>query len=103
MPDIGHEQGNVAGLGNDGKHTASFPLQIVVGQPVSGWRLSRRVAARNDPGRPRIDWTVPEEEMRRDGKDWIGDPRVPRNTRITRHMGPAVDVPEASEVPVVAA
>ncbi len=40
MPYVRNEEGNVACFGHDRLGAAAFPLQIVVGEPLQGGRLS---------------------------------------------------------------
>ena len=102
VPYVRDEEGNVTCLGHDRYGGAALPLQIVVGEPLQGRCLSRHVASRDHPRRSSFGRAVPEIEVSRYGEDRVRDPCIPRNARVTRHVGSAVDVPEASEMSVVA-
>jgi len=102
VPDVRDEEGNITCLREDGNHAAARPLQGFVCQPLWRRRLSRCVAAWNHSGRSGIDRAVPEVEVGRYRENGIGNSRIPSNAGITRDMWSAVDVPKATEVPVVA-
>src|ERR1700691_4316548 len=102
VPDVRYEEGNVTRLGDDGNGAAAVPIEVVVGNPVDGRYLSRSVTAGNYSGGAGLDRAVPEVQVGRDGKDGIGNPGIPRHIGITGDVRSAVDVPEASEVVVVA-
>ena len=80
----------------------ALPLQIVVGEPLERRCLSCHVASRDHPRRAGLKRAVPQIEVRSDGEDRVRDPWIPRNARIARDMGSAVDVPEPPEMSVVA-
>ena len=102
MPDIRDKEGNVTCFGDNGNGAAAVPLEVVVGSPADWWCLSRSVTSGNHSSRASLDRAVPKEQMGGDGKNGIGDPCIPRHIGITGYVRSAVDVPEASEVVVVA-
>jgi hypothetical protein len=102
VPDVRHKEGNVTCFGDDGYSAAAVPFEVVVGRSVHWWCLSRSVTSRNHSSGASLDRAVPEVQVSCDGKNGIGDPGIPRHIGITGYMRSAVDVPEASEVVVVA-
>jgi hypothetical protein len=102
VPDVRHKEGNITCFGDDGNGAAAVPLEVVVGSPAEWWCLSRSVTSRNHSSRASLDRAVPEVQVGRDCKNGIGDPGIPRHIGITGYVRSAVDVPEASEVVVVA-
>src|SRR5580692_9411146 len=60
------------------------------------------MASRYDCRRARLEGTVPEENVSRDGEDRVGDTWVPRNVRVSGDVWSCVDVPEPPQVFVVA-
>ena len=79
----------------------AFPLEFVVGSPLHGRCLSRRVASRDHPCRASCSRAIPEVDVSGNRKNGVRNPRIPRNIRVTRDVGSAVDVPEPTEMFVV--
>jgi len=55
MPDVRHEEGDVARLGDDGNAAPSLPVEVVVGNSVDRRRLSGCVTSGNDSSRASLD------------------------------------------------
>jgi hypothetical protein len=60
---------------------------------MTSWNHTRRTG---------VDRAIPEVEVGSDREHGIRDSWIPRDARITRNVRSAVDVPEASEMLVVA-
>ena len=101
VPDVRDEERNVACLGNDRNRAASVPLEIVIGEPLPRRGLPRHVTPGYHARRARIHRAIHEIKMCCDREHRIGNPRIPRDARITRDVGSAVDVPETPEVAAI--
>jgi hypothetical protein len=102
VPNVRNEEGDVTRLGHNRNRSVTFPLQVVVGQSLPGRCLSRGMTSWNHPRRTSVDRAVLEVEVGSDREHGIGDSWVPRNAGITRYVWSAVDMPETSEMLVVA-
>jgi hypothetical protein len=102
VPDVRREESNITCLGDDGGGAAAVPLEIVVGSPSEWWCLSGRVTSGDHSGGAGFERAVPEVQVGGDGKDGIRDPGIPGHSGITGYVRSAVDVPEPTEVIVVA-
>src|SRR4051794_2774046 len=64
MPDVRHEQRDVACLGDEWHRPLAVPFEVVVLHPIERRMLARRVAASQDARRSRFHRTVPEIQVR---------------------------------------
>jgi hypothetical protein len=102
VPNVGHEEGHVAGTGHDRNNASAAPFESVVGEPFERGRLSGCVTSGDQPGRTGFDRAVPEVQVSGDGEHWVGNPGVPGDIRVPRHVGTRVDVPKAPEMVIFA-
>ena len=96
VPDIRHEQRNIARLGNDWHWAGSVPRERVVGAAIAWWCLARGVVFWDHSGWSGFEWAVHQENVAGNREDRIRNPLIPWNfsrarRTVWRNTGEARD------------
>jgi hypothetical protein len=102
VPNVRDKKGHVTCFGHNGEGTPTFPLEIIVGKTLYWWCLPRRVTSGDQSGWSSFDRAIPEVEVGRNGENRIRNSGIPGDAGFTRYVRSAIDMPEPSEVVIIA-
>src|SRR5665213_4033398 len=98
MPEVGDEQGRVAGPGEQRDDTPALEVEIVIQQALRRRRTARELAARNDAGGAVLEPAILEKQVDADGEHRMGDVSGPTHAVGQGDVRAGVDVPRLAAV-----